>query len=1113
MKRFAHQIITASAGTGKTYRLALEYIRIVLNHYLKVEDFHLDNILVLTFTRKATAEIRERIVKHLDLLCSTDPEEAKDRQVLLHSLFPDQADPSLDLIAQNTLFSALLEISADRKQLQVMTIDAYINSIFRNIVRPLRSIDHFEIDPQAVEKRLPFLMEHLMNPAFKSRLDSLLSRKISPSLDEYRQFFTSLINARWLYFQIGKQRGTSQEGTLQHLRGQQGTAAAESHHEELLETLSTFLELLQSKMPGSELSTLFNADFKSLFREFPATFPALLKELRNLLATPQGCYRFFEKCSKSSLFNGRKFTAKALADTRSKLLTLQDNVRRSLANYLIHTHFLQEQEEILDVWKAILDEYDKLIYRYKNMTYNDVAWFSLEALFSDDPPNFDLQNEVIATEFYQFLAHRSRFILMDEFQDTSLMQFAILKPIIEEVTAGQGTKDFGGVIVVGDEKQSIFGWRGGERDLLLNLRELFPTLKNVQPEPLGKSYRSSMAMVDFINAIFTHSGIHAYLQERGLAWSYNPVNQALDELDDQTYIELKTAAYSLRNPEQSLRSVYRDFVVNSIEPALKKYPKEDVAILCRTVKELGELQQVLDEQDITSIYQPSSTLLQHPWITPLIAWIRFLAFGDWLDWLEFLRSNYVLLKAAPLKTLVEAISLARETDTAPDFQACPTAAALYQHALAKQGSLSQICLQLLDLCLPGKNIGERDYLNIQAFLTLVQNFELARAERDKSIPAFLDYLEDNSGQDFMKQVSIEGKGTLQLLSIHKSKGLQFDRVFVFYNLSAHQGNDAHSLKYYTDYAGYDFQDLRDYALTYHYADLLKHSDYRALAENAENRELLEEMNTLYVAFTRAKTALQVCFAYQGNENWAQYREEKKTEQPKLPVLICEAAQSYYTSRGLEPAGENRYVFSGAGEGKPETKEVLSKQEGITTENLALALPPRQTDPLTGMAANQTDEDKDWKKIWVENRRNLLGNLIHHYLSFVRRNLQSEHEYAARQCLSFYGSILTQSEILNTIGRLRQSLQAEPELFDPRYDKVFTEYTLYHRGRELRLDRLMLDTKNKQALILDYKTGVSRQQEQLDQYLQALQSTNAISSQGYTVSARFLVLKGLEDLTG
>jgi len=69
--RFQNRIITASAGTGKTYRLSLEYIAIILK-YFEHPDFSLDSILAITFTRKATAEIRQEIIKHLDGLIAGD---------------------------------------------------------------------------------------------------------------------------------------------------------------------------------------------------------------------------------------------------------------------------------------------------------------------------------------------------------------------------------------------------------------------------------------------------------------------------------------------------------------------------------------------------------------------------------------------------------------------------------------------------------------------------------------------------------------------------------------------------------------------------------------------------------------------------------------------------------------------------------------------------------------------------------------------------------------------------------------------------------------------------------------------------------------------------------
>ena len=133
MSRFSSKIITASAGTGKTYRLALEYIRIILDFYGKHQDFSLDNILVLTFTKKATAEIRERINSHLELLCNDKPateEIAKDRSGLLDSLWPERVGAELTDQDLELLNRALRALSSDRRQLQVMTIDAYLTSVF-----------------------------------------------------------------------------------------------------------------------------------------------------------------------------------------------------------------------------------------------------------------------------------------------------------------------------------------------------------------------------------------------------------------------------------------------------------------------------------------------------------------------------------------------------------------------------------------------------------------------------------------------------------------------------------------------------------------------------------------------------------------------------------------------------------------------------------------------------------------------------------------------------------------------------------------------------------------------------------------------------------------------
>ncbi len=1122
MKPFSNKIITASAGTGKTYRLALEYIRIILAYYGKHHDFTLDSILVLTFTRKATAEIRERINEHLALLCDDDPDDEKKanmRKGIIASLWPDRADPDLTEAEKGQLNRALRVLSSDRRQLQVMTIDAYINSVFRNIVRPLRSIESFEIDTKAVEKRLPFLMQHLMKPELKTRLDSLLSRKISPSLDEYKNFFKSLIEQRWLHFQINREKDPNPAGdTLWKLHLEGDAEAREQAHAAVLETLDLLIAIMEQYQPELSPAECTVTGFRKLFPLVPQTYAELRPAVAELCSTPNGCLRLFTNCQDGKVVNGQKFTAKNLAEARLMVRELQDKLAAFLADYLLHTHFLPEQEEIQKIWSAILEEYDKLIYRYKNMTYDDISWFTLEALFSPDAPPLKMLDEAVANEFYQFLSHRSRFILIDEFQDTSLIQFAILKEIIGEVTSGHGAKDFGGAIVVGDEKQSIFGWRGGERDLLLNLRSMINTLSEVKPEPLKKSWRSSCRMVGFVNRVFSSDLIHGRLSGCGLKWPYSDLPEAMQELDPHTRIEFRTLPYSKSGSGRRLDQVYQDFVDRSIVPNFPdkdKKSNESIAVICRTGRELAAIQKLLDAKVIGSIYQPSSTLPEHAWVSPILAWLRWLAWRDWLDFLEVLRSNYVFVGGAELKLVVDEIAAARDEGRDPDLSFSTQADRLYKWPLDHSHTLSQACRVLTDTFLP-QRVGtgaeetetqafERDYLNIHAFLNLAREFELDPSPKDKSIPAFLDYLDDNSGQEFLKQVSVEGSGSLQLLTVHKSKGLQFDRVFLFYNLSSRGGNDSSYLKAYTQLDPENLEKLNDFALTYHYAHILKASSHKKLAESAEYREMLEEMNNLYVAFTRAKTALHLCFAYEGMASWDEYVMERKTGKLKLPLLVAAAAEDFFRTESATPLEDGAYVWPQTPPAAVEVDKKTPKDEGLTAEALARALPPVGIDPHAGVRPNAIDEHKDWKKIWLEDRHNLFGDLIHHYLSFVKHHLPQEHEHALRQCLARFGSLLDRQTIEARIAILLSNLPRD-QIFPAGYDKVFTEFPLWHQGRELRLDRLLLDTSDKRALILDYKTGPSREEDQLRRYQQALAELPAIRNGNYLVETAFVDLK-------
>lgn len=1096
-------IIKASAGTGKTYRLAIEYVRILLDLYGR-EDFSLDNILVLTFTRKATAEIRERIVQHLELLCSDDPEKDKERGNLLDALRKAGLSGSFGLEDKNRILSALIEISSDRKKLQVMTIDAYIGSIFRNIVRPLCSIDRYDIDQQAIEKRMPHLLDHLMKMKLQTSLSRLLRRRVSPSLDEYRRFFTDLINNRWLYHQTGphpeEDRENKERQNSLRMSGEDGQAAldqAKKGFEELL-------DLLRQTFPEEPPETLFNKAFRESFTHTLDDWQSLRQAIWQKLAEPLECHELFKVfIENDKVYNGNKFKKKSLQEAKSNASSLQEEIIHHLADYLIHALFLPEQEDILDIWRTILTEYDKLIYTYKNLTYNDVAWMTLENLFKVPGGKFDLKKPDVANEFYLFLSHRSRFILIDEFQDTSLMQFSILKPIIEEVIAGAGSREFGGLTVVGDEKQSIFGWRGGERELLLKLPELLPALSEAKVEPLEESYRSSIPMMDFINGIFTDPGLHGCLAERGLEWGYEPCKSVVNNPANDTQIEFCADNFSSHGKGKNIEEVMRGFVRNSILPALEQDPGQEIAILCRRGKELNLMQQLLEEAGETGIYQPSSTLLEHVWVTPLIAWLKWLAFRNWMDFLEVLRSNYVLLKARPFKKIVDEIARAEEEEERiPDLKEVPIAARIIGLADEKTESISKACHAFLDALLPGKEPSERDFKNIHAFLSLARDFELDDSERDKSIPAFLDYLDANREQESLKQATIEGYEAPQLLTIHKSKGLQFDRVFVFYNLNAKAGNDFNNLKWFIDYDQGDFQVLKGYALTHHYESVLKHSSFKYLYEKSENREILEELNTLYVAFTRARTGLHICLAYEGSKEFGKYLEERIPKKANPQMALAAAIQKFFVEKGIAADEVGRFAFREKLQIRGSEEVQGPRIRNISPEKLVSALPAATQKPLAELEQNETAPDKDWKKDWLEEQKNLIGDLAHHYLSFIKFNLPDEHNYARKQCLARFGSILTRDEIISKLAALHARLPEE-KMFPTGYDRVYTEITLYLGKKAFRLDRLMLNTREKIALIQDFKTGGISDESQLEVYKAALRKLDFITRENYEVKTEYI----------
>lgn len=1099
------KIITASAGTGKTYRLSLEFLGLLYNSR-QYPEFKIDHILVITFTKKATAEIRERIYSQLEQLGKREgnwKELAKNLQEQVLNIKAEDADNPLSEEDSNFFLTKWQYLVTHRDELQVMTIDSYIHSIFRNLVRPARGIDRFTIDTNATLHRIPLLFAQLMTPAFIDKVNSLLQRKMKPALEEFNEFFTGLIENRWLHFLTEHSEETIAEASLAAYSKKEAVWEKEAdeywqkfikNFKELLNDFTAFVDQNGILKEGKEYKDLFLKEFLDALK----TLPNDINEIPALIDSNQKNSQFKEKLfisfvGSDHFWNGTKFRKNSYESTINNWKQRYQEVRQQLADHMIFANFLPEQKEILDLWKIVLSEYDKLVFRSKDFTYDDVTWLTFEALHSSYPPLFIAETDSQPNEFYEFISHRTRFILIDEFQDTSILQFRIFQPIIEELLSGIGVLPYGGLIVVGDEKQSIFGWRGGQRDLLLNLEYMVQPHMDTEKASLTKSWRSTDHLIQIINGIFGHEILQNHLSELDLKWIYEKeINGMNNDKDTPSWFKFRLQNLSLSDRSGGWARNLKEFIYKMVVPFCsdKNHPKGSIAVLCRTNKELEKARYLLNEAGIPCEYQSNFSLLDQPVIKAMMFLLRFAVFNDWYDFLAFLRSDIILLDAEPLRKVISAISAFEHKETKdqsePDFSAVPEAQAAWKLALELDASyVYRNCLRIIQTCNLQERIKEqRDFVNLQKFLDVTKEYESRPQSEIGGLIGFLRYCEKNREQDFMLQEDVQSADAVQLLTFHSSKGLEFDTVFIWWNLQPPQGEKTNNLHSWVQYADTGFSSYKNYAFTLNSEKTLKHSSFNSIMREDDMRSELEELNILYVGMTRARFRLGLNAAFTKKDGWENYWNDKnEKDKLTLPHYAIKAALDFVSEKTIP---DEDLIYSLSDTTEPQKEEVATKKELPETITcidtmdiksvLSNPLLPKTLIPLT-----PTESERNWKQSFLHDRDNLKGNIVHYYLAQLQYAELEELKQARILTLRQFGNLLPKSELEAIIDKVENQLYEIKDIFNPRYDLVFTEFPVYENGKEYRLDRLLLNTKDKTYRIVDYKTGEVYDNQQLERY--------------------------------
>jgi exodeoxyribonuclease V beta subunit len=324
----------------------------------------------------------------------------------------------------------------------------------------------------------------------------------------------------------------------------------------------------------------------------------MLQSLYHVSATSR-CIKQFESKSIKSLF------AKALF---AKDYLGEHSWFKKIANDEIESIYIQLKEALL-VWvkireSLVLEGLFSLYDYYKNanirsvktasiLTFDDLSYFTYRLLY-----------ESISKEFLYFkIDTKFKHILLDEFQDTSTLQFLLLKPLIDEILSGHGQSEFKTFFYVGDTKQSLYRFRGGVEELFDKVAQNY----GVAIEEMDTNYRSAKHIVSQVNHWFEPNMI-----------GYSP--QKSKEDADEGYVQVVEAVTPIEEAVKQAKALL------SLGVSV-----DDIAFLVSTNKEGQTLQEACQYEGIDTLLKTSSSLKSMPKIASLVAMCSYLFGGDKID--------------------------------------------------------------------------------------------------------------------------------------------------------------------------------------------------------------------------------------------------------------------------------------------------------------------------------------------------------------------------------------------------------------------------------------------------------------------------------------------------
>ena len=1061
----ANASVHASAGTGKTWLLTTRIIRLLL------AGARPDGILAVTFTRKAAAEMQQRVTERLREMMGASPDELDGLLSQCGIEATEATRKSARLLYGELLFHPY--------PLRTTTFHAFCQELLQRF--PLEA----GVTPGFVIGESTGLIEQAARDALVAETAQGSGDPVARALDELVERCGGLSNADTALQSFLAQRSDwwafiqGQPDAFcfasEHLTGLLGTDAASDPlpdfpNAALRERLPEFAGLLARHATATNAR---QADTLARTLLPDVTPAACLEAVKQVFLTGKGEPRVRKPSTTQCKSLGQAGEDRLLELNREITAELLDFLDRQARHNTLRTGLAWYTAGM-----QLLAHYQRIKQEQRVLDFADLEWRACELL-----------NRSEHASWVQYkLDTRIEHLLVDEFQDTNPTQWRLLLPLLQDLAAGNDGRNRS-VFLVGDIKQSIYGFRRAKPALMNEASSWLHEHLQARGYPLDASRRSAKAIMDAVNAVFGQPPLHDLLP------GFNPHDTHLADMHGQVEIlplvprdtadDNADDAAELRNPLRSPRVVrenqgyynegcmiadrIRELVDSrtlvTIEGNSRPVHYGNIMLLLRQRTHAAAYEIALRDRGIPYLSAGKSLLLDTLEVRDMEALLNLLISPyDNLALAQVLRSplfnldSEALLPLAPAQTGTWNERLA----TLAAGNESPWATTVYRMLEDWRSLAGQVPVHdLLDRIYHETDIVQRYLAAYPATLqprvraSLTRFIELALEVdngRYPSLPRFLGQLTRlrQSDRDQPEEGTPEDPGSqrVRLMTIHGSKGLEAPVVFIADAAVAPPGRSAWT-------ALVDWPPAQDRPAHFLLAGsgALRDSVTERLIEAQAEEARREDANLLYVAMTRARQYLFIS----GTES-------TRNREDGWYGMVRTSAEGWEIS-----AGGNPYIETG-------TPPVLSPQ--TATVSPTVGIDPRLAKPVTvptvcrQIAPSHTSQAGTWEDGDADGRER--GRAIHLMLEILANHPDSDSNTlfrsvaAALQCGS--GKPELQEWWQEALQTYRSTTFAElfdPQLFEQAYSEIPVQYldgdTLVYGI----IDRLVLQPGR--VLVIDYKT--------------------------------------------